>query len=130
MGRAVSKVGLWIEVPGTGRLKKQRYFRQVIGWTLAHKDERGKELYYHGGGPRTKVQDGAKPVMGTSFHRGPVARFVENGNYAVFYEEKERAEEVAFQIALGDPEMLGRMYLCGVTALGVVVGSAKLVRKS
>jgi len=129
MGRSDGeKLGLWIEVPATGRRKQERRFRQVIGWTLAHKDEQGKELYYGGGGPRGRYEEGATYSMG-SMHRGPVAWFVENGHYAVYYEKRERAEEVALLIALDDSGLMGQMYLCGVTALGVVVGSAKLERK-
>lgn len=121
------KLGLWISNPSKGR--KGPRFIQVVGWTLAQKDESGVELYYCGGGPRRHVLDGALYSMG-SMYRGPTASFVENGHYAVYYKSRTRAEEVAFLIALDDKGLMGRMYLCGVTRLGVVKGSAKLERKT
>lgn len=120
------QVGIWLEPYGKG---EKRHFRPVIGWTLARKDEAtGKELYYCGGGPRKVVAPDSKCHM-SSFHRGPVARFTENGHYSVWYETKARAEEVALLLVIDDNEFLGKLYLCGVTALGVVMGSAKLSRR-
>jgi hypothetical protein len=118
------RVGLWLEPFGKGM---KRRFQPVIGWTLGYTDF-GKELYYCGGGPQKAVAPGSKCCM-SSFNRGPVARFTENGHYCVYYATRARGEEVALMIALDDEEYLGKLYLCGVTALGVVAGSAKLSRR-
>ena len=127
MGRSdTEKLGVWLVDPGKGR--KEGSFLEVTGWGLSKKDWRGKELYYCGGGPR-QTRDGAKINVGSA-HKGSVPTFYENGHYAVYYETRQRAEEVAFLLAVNDVELVGGLRLVPVTALGVVSAGKKLERKT
>lgn len=130
MGRSdTEKLGVWLVAPAKGR--KGASFMEIVGWGLSKKDWRGKELYYCGGGPR-QARDGEKVVkVNIGFaHKSAEPAFYENGHYAVYYETRQRAEEVAFLLAVDDIELVGSLRLVPVTALGVVSAKAKLERKT
>ncbi len=125
-------VTYFIEVRGKWPRSQKRIF-EIVGWAIAQPkiDEPGKEMWYSGGGPWIKNDSEVSCSLGDHYgpYNGDVPKFVQNNHYAAVFNRKARAEEVAMLMAAKHPELVGRLYLSGVTRLGPVSKDATICER-
>lgn len=118
----------FIELDGKWPKSRTRLL-QIIGWSVAQIDPTyapPREVWYQGGGVR--LPEDAYTERGAVF-TGMLPKFVMNGIYAAIIPRREDAEELALRLAVKEPVLMGKLYLSGVTRLGVVTKEAKLCEK-
>ena len=128
----------FIELDGKWPRSKKRIL-EIVGWAIAQQrmDDPSKELWFSGGGPvRTGVpwvadEEEVYCSLGSHYgiYKGETPKFVMNNHYAAVFRDRSRAEEVSVLLAVGYAELVGRLYLSGVTRLGPVSKEAKLCQK-
>ena len=135
-------VTYFIEVRGKWPRSQKRTF-EIIGWAIAQfhgpndptsdwgPDGKGYETWYSGGGPWVSKDSEVYCSLGDHYgpYTGEIPKFVKNNHYAAVFPRRARAEEVAMLMAVKHPELVGRLYLSGVTRLGPVNKDATLCER-